>query len=333
MTICTIITKSYLAYARTLAKSILAIHPSAEIYVLLADRVDGAFDPSNEPFRIISLQDLAQVQTIEQMSFYYTPMEFCCALRGLLHQYIWEKTQSPSWIFLDSDIFVTGDLTDIFNVLAKTNLLINPQLTHPVDDPFIEYGLLRFGLFNGGFVGVRRCEENRLFIDWFRERLKDFSLDNEPGLFVDQKWLNLVPLFFPNVLQYSNIAANLGPWNVCARELTQNNNGDIHVDGKPLMFFHFSGWEINNPTLLSKRSAHFAQWHHPVWESLAMRYKSALEQNGFAQTHNLPYAFGLFDDGTPITPPMRRHFYRDVHGPGKLSTNPFAHPEEYRQMP
>src|SRR5439155_7132754 len=55
VTICTAITKSHLAYARTLARSMLSIHPAAQVYVLLADRNDGDFDPAAEPFHLIPL--------------------------------------------------------------------------------------------------------------------------------------------------------------------------------------------------------------------------------------------------------------------------------------
>ena len=38
--VCTVITKSYLPYARTLASSLAEHNPDVDLYVLLADKVD-----------------------------------------------------------------------------------------------------------------------------------------------------------------------------------------------------------------------------------------------------------------------------------------------------
>ena len=52
---CTIITKNYLPYARTLANSLAKYNSNITLYVLLADRVDDYFDPSLESFKLIYL--------------------------------------------------------------------------------------------------------------------------------------------------------------------------------------------------------------------------------------------------------------------------------------
>jgi len=55
---CTIISKNYLAHARVLAHSFREYHPNLPFYVLLVDRIDGYFDPTEEPFTIIPLEQL-----------------------------------------------------------------------------------------------------------------------------------------------------------------------------------------------------------------------------------------------------------------------------------
>ena len=57
LTACTAITKNYLAFARVLGLSLLEHDPGSRLYVLLADRLEGAFDPSHEPFTLIHLAD------------------------------------------------------------------------------------------------------------------------------------------------------------------------------------------------------------------------------------------------------------------------------------
>ena len=130
LAVCTIITKSYLPYARTLAGSLARYNPNVNLYVLLADEVDNYFDPSLEPFKFIYLEDLSEPKIVEQMCFYYTPFELCCGLRGLLHEYMLEKTDVQKWLFLDSDIMVCNPLTVIFNQLETKN-----KIPETLDEP------------------------------------------------------------------------------------------------------------------------------------------------------------------------------------------------------
>jgi lipopolysaccharide biosynthesis glycosyltransferase len=61
------------------------------------------------------------------MSFYYSPFELCCELRGFLHDYILNHTEVQSWIFLDSDILVLRNFDEIFQQIANT---LSTKLLH-----------------------------------------------------------------------------------------------------------------------------------------------------------------------------------------------------------
>ena len=49
----TIAAKSFLPYARVVAASFREHHPGVPFFVLLADEVDGCFDPTAEPFELL----------------------------------------------------------------------------------------------------------------------------------------------------------------------------------------------------------------------------------------------------------------------------------------
>ena len=51
--ICTIVSKNYLAHARTLARSLREIDADAKVFVCLVDLFAGAIDPASEPFELI----------------------------------------------------------------------------------------------------------------------------------------------------------------------------------------------------------------------------------------------------------------------------------------
>ena len=198
----TVVTKNYLAHARTLAYSLVEHNPNARLYVLLADQVDGYIQKDNEPFTLIQLEQLDDSQAIERMCFYYTPFELANGLKGQLHQYLKTYTEADQWIYLDSDILVLDSFEPILNQLSETSLLLSKHFDNPLETSLVyphEIKLLRYGLFNGGFLGIRQTPLAEQFIDWFSHRLQYYSLfDLDKSLFVDQLWLNLIPVFFPD---------------------------------------------------------------------------------------------------------------------------------------
>ncbi|MGI0490377.1 hypothetical protein ACN4EG_01085 [Alkalinema pantanalense CENA528] len=330
--VCTIVTKNYLAYARALAVSLAAHNPGLELYVLLADRNDGEIDPDQESFHLIPLEALADQASVQRMCFYYTAFELCCALRGLLHEYILNHTDAERWIFLDSDIYVCGSLEPVFEQLRSAAILLTPHSQTPAS---IEQSvvcevnnLIRCGLYNAGFLGLRRCETTRQFIAWWKTRLEHFCFDdvtyqNLRGLFVDQLWLNLVPLYFVGVQYLSNLGCNLGYWNLWERPLNVKTNGAMFVGSEPLRFIHFSGWNFDDPQRVSKHSFLDDNLDQPIWGKLGLAYRDLLVSQGYKTLCNLPYSFTNFATGETITQAMRRAYYDDWQS-GQAIDQPFS---------
>lgn len=334
--VCTIITKSYLPYARTLASSLAKYNPDVNLYVLLADNIDDYFDPSLEPFKFIYLEDLSDPKIIEQMCFYYTPFELCCGLRGSLHEYMLEKTDVQKWLFLDSDIMVCNSLTVIFNQLENSSILLTPHVSTPTTDnnyadPDCEITYLKSGLYNAGFLGLRRTDTSKKFISWFKDRLKSFSFHDyaskdyiSRGLFVDQLWLNLVPLYFKEVEFCLEPGANLGHWNIFERLFDKDSLGNITVDGEPLLFVHFSGWDIQNIDKVSKYTSVSDEDKTPSsWSEISKFYKDGLIGHGYEDFTSHPYAFNFFQNSELITLEMRRKYY-DLIKFERIDLSPFS---------
>ena len=328
----TIITKSHLVYARTLWESISRYHPDLKLYVLLADTVDNYFEPDREPFHWIYLSDLSDQQRLKQMCFYYTPFELCCALRGMLHEYIYENTNLDYWLFLDSDLMVFAPLDDIFKQLESHSILLTTHSHMPlVDEQYVDYheiSFLKAGLYNAGFLGLKRCEPTYKFIKWFKERLIYYSFNDpnlgEPrGLFVDQLWLNLVPQFFEQVGIVSHSGANIGHWNLWQRNLAKDRNGQFTADGKPLLFVHFSGWDIDNPAQVSLHNPMYNDKSIGIWQELAQIYRQSLLDNGYETTINYPYKYATFKTGETIKVKQRRLYYDALKKGQNIEKSPF----------
>ncbi len=315
--VCTIVTKNYLAYARALAISLTEHNPSIKLYVLLADRIDGYFDPGKEPFELIRLEDLPDQQVIQIMCFYYTPFEFCNALRGMLHEYIYEQKIATYWIYLDSDILIYNSLEVIFKLLEDSSILLNPHIIEPVNQSNldgIEVKILVSGIYNSGFLGLKRTNETRKFIKWFKQRLIHYCFQRrgqEGELFMlsaDQLWLNFVPHFFSETAFLVHPGANVGYWNLISDTITKKDN-TYFINDQPILFIHFSKWDISQPANLYL----LPQSNSILWQEIGEKYKKLLIEYDHEICKQYPYTFKSFNNDKKITLEMRYLFYKSIY--------------------
>lgn len=336
--VCTVATKNFLAHVRTLASSLLKHNPDVTFYLLLADKPDGCFDPQNEPFHILTVDDLGHQDAIAKMSFYYNPFEFCNSLRAYLHDYLLNNTDTQSWLYLDSDIMVFSSLDTIFNQVEQFDIVLSPHALTPVPSEQIdlELSFLRAGVFNSGFLGLSRSEKTRSFVEWYKHRLTYYSFDDLGaghirGLFVDQKWLNLAHVYFDASSLLTHPGANIGHWNLHERQLTGDLHQGFFVNGQPLLFCHFSGWDIEAPYKVSKYSSFYGNYNTPAWIDIVTLYKYYLLSNEYERISLYPYSFGYFDTGEPITTAMRREYY-DKLMHNIIIHQPFSHARYFRSQ-
>ncbi len=327
---CTAFTKNYLADVRTLAASVRKHHSDAVFYALLIDKPDDYFDPKKELFSVIMLEDLPEQETVEKMCFYYNAKELSCAIRPMLHEYILKNTRHTQWMFLDSDIFIVNSLENIALELMsdEVNIFLTPHFLRPIaaDDPVdgeFENRILSWGAFNAGFLGLKRSLETEKFIQWWKSRLiYQGFLDHPKGQCYDQFYFNVVPVFFDGVKYLRIEGANVSYWNLHERKLTQDAAGKLYINGSPLLFFHFSGWQIENPERVSKH-AQVSCSSPQAWKSLSDMYRKELMKNGYEKNRAFPYRFNFFKNGASIELGMRRVFYERIVSGQWGKTSPF----------
>jgi hypothetical protein len=324
---CTIVTKSHLAYARTLAKTLRQHNHGSRLFVLLADRLEEYFDPAKEPFELVRLSDLNDPEIIEHMCFYYRPFELCCALRGLLHEYMMKEVNAPKWFFFDADIMIFNSLESIWRQLDAASILLCPHFSNPVPDQYVEQyeiDVLRLGLFNGGVIGLRHTKETYRFIEWFKKRLECYAFQKpSQGQYVDQLWLNFVPIFFKNIETIVHSGANLAYWNIHERSLENRSDGQIQVNGQPLLFVHFSGWQFDRPEVLSRWAGMDERNIHHSIAQLGEKYRDLLLENGHETVRNTACAFSCFKNGELISDNMRHLHFEDLMTGSACSGSPF----------
>ena len=200
---------------------------------------------------------------------------------------------------------------DILATLATANLALTPHQTKPektleaiVDN---EVASLKHGIFNLGFIGVSNTEEGRRFADWWAQRTQYLCrAEVANGLFTDQKWLNFAPVFFEGVAILKSPRHNVATWNLTTRRMSGDFDAGFEVDGEPLAFYHFTGFDSGAHRIMAAKNASAS----PSVQKLIAWYASEIEVAEHDPVSQWPWAFGRFSDGTPIER-AHRWLYRE----------------------
>ena len=308
---CTVVSKNHLAYARVFSESFLRHHPGARLFVLLADRIDGEFTPAREPFELIELERLS-IPDLPRFCFQYNILELNCAGKPYLLRHVLRQPGITRVLYLDSDTFVYRELGEVLDLLERRSIVLTPHLTADAEDDGLkpaERHIMESGVYNAGFLGVRNDANAARFLEWWSARVYDKCIaDPRQGLFVDQRWLDLVPGMFDGVEILRHPGYNLGHWGLPHRRV-ESIGGAVQVNGAALAFFHFSGLDVDKPELISKHQDRFSLHDVPALKPLFDDYVARVKAAGFAQCQTWPYAHARFDNGVFIPPDARRLYW------------------------
>ncbi|MBZ0111319.1 MAG: glycosyltransferase family 4 protein [Thermoanaerobaculia bacterium] len=307
---CTIVSKNYLPFARVLAQSFAQRHPGGRFFTLLVDRVDGYFDPAEEPFEVLEAHQLDNVPDLPGFLFKYTILESNTAIKPYLLQYLLETFDLPNLVYFDPDIQILGSLDPLTEVLERSSMVLTPHLDTPIEDEFHpgEQAILQSGAYNLGFLALKRGDETSRLLDWWQSRLYDQCVVKiDQGLFVDQKWMDLAPSLFDDVTILRDKGYNVAYWNLHSRSVRQDGR-EYRVGDRPLVFFHYSGIEPESLDGVSKHQDRFRLSQIGAAADLYRAYAEALFSAGFRECRTWPFAYGAFDNGAKIPDSVRRMY-------------------------
>jgi len=147
--------------------------------------------------------------------------------------------------YLDSDLYFFSSPQPLFKELDSHSIGI---IEHRLSPNLQSYS--RFGTYNVGWVSFRRDADGLDCLQWWADRCIEWCHDRVEGRrFADQKYLDNFPRLFGRVRVIQHKGANLAPWNLGACRVT-SKDGNLMVDGQPLIFFHFQGLKMIRPWLI-----------------------------------------------------------------------------------
>lgn len=323
----TICAKNYLAQALTLRESFLKHNPSLNFFIFLADKIDGVEDVDG----VVAL-DKSWIPDWVNMAFKYDVIEFNTSIKpfcfGKLFKEGYEKV-----IYLDPDIYVTRPLDYIYECLNNKSVVLTPHycdIEEQFDGAVSEETFNKVGIYNLGFCALKNDKVGQEIAKWWQNRLqyKCYSQSSE-GLFVDQKWMDYIPGFFPDATCVSSHhGMNVAIWNLHERELFIDEKQGYMIRRKktgdefPLLFFHFSGFDPFETTIINRRHPQFNVTTYPSFKPIIEEYRERVYANGYDRFSKMTYGFNHYFDGSVITPLQRRMFrvYLNDH---KVEFNPF----------
>lgn len=128
------------------------------------------------------------------------------------------------------------------------------------------------------------------------------------GLSTDQKWVSIAPCFFPGIYISFNLGYNMAPWNSYERIAVRAEGNGYIVNGKfPLVFFHFSNFNGDDPEYLLKRAVIERGIRRPDLLEMGLAYKIALSDKT-ALVPVVPHSFDYLSGGEYISPTLRRAY-------------------------
>lgn len=265
--------------------------PDAKFIIGLVDQFDSSIDYSNiKDFEVLPCLDLGY-QEFKSMLDKYDIVEFNTAVKPFYFEYLFQNYPSTNQIFyLDPDIVFYHSPLVLENEFGRNEVLLTPNLIYTSNKPSSgEFASLRHGMYNLGFIGMRRGKESFRLIQWWKERLKEHCrIDKCQGIFVDQKWMDLAPIFFEKIIPVKNPGWNMAWWNFSERKLLAIKKGYfVNEITYPLIFFHFSGFK---PGLKKITERIFSEIINPESEQILTglfeAYEDKLVKNGYHSFKN-----------------------------------------------
>ncbi|MEZ5541714.1 MAG: glycosyltransferase [Pseudomonadota bacterium] len=302
VTALTIVSKNYIAVARVLCDSFLEHHPGAQFYVLLVDIMDGEFDVAKERFSTLYLGDIG-LPGADIFPYQYNILELNTAVKPFALKHLLRNPEIRKIAYIDPDILVAKPLDKVWDALDTHSVVLTPHMREPFYDNASpsEVGILQSGTYNLGFIGLRNNATSGKLLNWWIGKLYlDCVVDIPNGLFVDQKWMDLVPAYYADTFILHDPSYNAAYWNLherCVRE----TNGEFFVDDLPLSFFHFSGFNPNKPDILSKHQNRHELGDNPDLARLFDLYAKKLFAADFTESQEYRFAYGTLTNDIPVS--------------------------------
>ena len=322
-TVFTVCNLAYIGKALTLADSLFTATGN-KLNIFIIDRKNEEVTNKKEITNICKItwiEDCA-VPDFKRLSFKYDVIELTTSLKPFIAKILLNEAQKV--IFFDPDVMVFNSLSGILSELDSHSVLLTPHYFVPKTDTEInDMQLMRFGFHNLGFFAVNNNEESQKFLDWWWNRCSaECFIDAQYGIFTDQKWLDVATGFFSFIHTSFNAGFNVAYWNLDQRNISKKDDTFYVNSDSPLVFFHFSSFNFQNPEEVSYRYYSLGNNSKEILGLLGKKYYDCLKQYNLMFS-DVKYSFDYMSDGKTYVNPVLRRAYASIIDEFTPSANPF----------
>ncbi len=274
---CTIITPDYGLYALALRKSLDLLRCDWPLHVLSTGPLNVA-SPGIRLWSLSQLMDASPIASAIAKKYASDLDRLRWSLKSVFLTAIIRAQEAESVVYCDSDMCFFEHPQPIFEELALGGTVLTPHWRPPTPIPSVRNFRLNFldGLFNAGCVGA-----NSLGLDammwWADACLNACEKNYTEGLFDDQRYLDLLPIYFPLTRILRKSGYNLADWNIHLRE-PGDDGRRIVPDREPVSLVHFTRNTIK----------HIESGRDPVLKPYLERYNRILASVGELKSRTAP---------------------------------------------
>ncbi|WP_273126478.1 glycosyl transferase [Bacillus weihaiensis] len=240
---CVISGKEYMFKVLTLYNSLMKHEKNFHFYLCCIDEVTYSLfeELSLRKMTLVRVEYLEDIR-LKRVKKLRQTNEYCWTLKAPLMEYLLEKYELPSILYLDGDLFFFSNPKVIFKEWGEKSIYLCPQR----DVDWVEE---KYGKFQAGLIGFKNDQYGRNALTWWKEQCIDWCYKKSSNnRFGDQKYLDDLARFFPKVCISSHLGIDAAPWNII-----YNNNYKLTSKGKrlfieedELIVFHFACFSIYN---------------------------------------------------------------------------------------
>jgi len=246
--VCTIITPDYLNRALTLHQSLTLFRP-VQMHVLVQENssqlpgLEACREHFGPDIRFYTLDDIyTDPSTVPD--FDSDSLRWSSKSVFLIH--LIQDLGHDAVLYLDNDLCFYSDFEFLWDTVRSHAMVVTPHWRPILPAPnAVQFKhMFTDGLYNAGCVGASRAGLKAL--RWWQTVCHHkCEINVTEGLYVDQKYLDALPIYFDDIHVLKHPGCNVAEWNSPHLKRAVADNGVMLAGHWPLVFVHYSPCTMN----------------------------------------------------------------------------------------
>jgi len=322
LAVCTVSSYNYLHYTLNLVRSIRR-HWSSNpvVYVVLIDGADlptPGFDALGD-IVFVAAEELG-IENLTWLRLKHDAGQMCTVVRPFALEHVLARGHREVF-YCDSDVYFFADAAPFIAEDKAADFILTPHMFSPMprDDVWVKSAIghvTAAGIINNGMFLCRDTAATRKFLRQYGDFMSGpaAALD-DLGAVRDQPYFNWIIAFGAKVHLSRNPAMNVAYWNLHERpvrwaKLDGGAEAAWTVDGRPLISFHFSGFDWDRGRLSGHDFRHTVLWNASL-HALGEFYRAQLRASFEGHYTAAGYRYASLGD-TVLKPGIRLEIKRSA---------------------